>query len=94
MDQDCVEVNLEKGLLTEILLTMGKWKHFQVLDYEQIPFKCKFFMSMEILRGIVRKSSSKPCRNPNMDKMNKPISGKLKKMAEVKKGKWILENAK
>jgi hypothetical protein len=36
----CVEVNLEKGLLEAIKLSLGEWSHIQELDYEQIPFKC------------------------------------------------------
>ena len=38
----CVEVNLEKGLLEALKLTLGDWSHIQELDYEQIPFKCNF----------------------------------------------------
>lgn len=34
-----VEFDLEKGLPTEINLTMRDWKHSQVLDYEKLPFK-------------------------------------------------------
>ena len=37
-----VEVNLEKGLLEALKLTLGEWSHIQDLDYEQIPFKCNF----------------------------------------------------
>ena len=37
----CVEVDLEAGLLEAIKLTVGNWFHFQKLDYEQLPFKCR-----------------------------------------------------
>jgi hypothetical protein len=37
----CVEVDLEKGLLEAIQLTLDYWKHIQPVDYEQLPFKCK-----------------------------------------------------
>ena len=37
----CVEVDLEAGLPEAIKLTMGNWSHFQNLDYEQLPFKCR-----------------------------------------------------
>ena len=30
----CVEVNLEKGLLEALKLTLGDWSHIQELDYE------------------------------------------------------------
>ena len=37
----CVEVDLEAGLPEAIKLTVGNWSHFQRLDYEQLPFKCR-----------------------------------------------------
>ena len=37
----CVEVGLEAGLPEAIKLTVGNWSHFQKLDYEQLPFKCR-----------------------------------------------------
>ena len=39
----CVEVDLEEGVLEAIKLTVAEWTHTQVLDYEQIPFKCWHF---------------------------------------------------
>ena len=36
-----VEVDLEKGLLEAINLSMEECNHLQVVDYEQISFKCK-----------------------------------------------------
>ena len=38
----CVEVDLETGLLEAINLTVVEWSYTQELDYEQIPFKCRF----------------------------------------------------
>ena len=38
----CVEVDLEKGLPKAIMLSIDGWNHLQTVDYEQIPFKCKF----------------------------------------------------
>ena len=38
----CVEVELEIGLPEAIKLTVADWSHIQELDYEQIPFKCRF----------------------------------------------------
>ena len=38
----CVEVDLETGLSEEINLIVVEWSHIQELDYEQIPFKCRF----------------------------------------------------
>jgi hypothetical protein len=37
----CVEVDLEAGLPEAIKLSVGSWSHFQKLDYEQLPFKCR-----------------------------------------------------
>ena len=37
----CAEVDLEKGLLEVVKLTMDGWNHLQKLDYEQIHFKYK-----------------------------------------------------
>ena len=37
----CVEVDLEAGLPEAIKLTVKGWQHFQQLDYEQLPFKCR-----------------------------------------------------
>ena len=35
----CVEVDLEKGFLESIRLTLDGWSHIQQLDYKTIPFK-------------------------------------------------------
>eukprot|EP00253_Pinus_taeda_P008795 PITA_08795 len=37
----CVEVDLEVGLPEATKLTVGDWHHFQKLDYEKLPFKCR-----------------------------------------------------
>jgi hypothetical protein len=37
----CVEVDLEVGLPEAIKIKVGSWTHVQVLDYEQLPFKCR-----------------------------------------------------
>lgn len=37
----CVEINLEKGILEAIAITLDNWQHIQQLDYEQLSFKCK-----------------------------------------------------
>ena len=39
----CIEVDLEPGLPKEIKLVIGEWHHFQKLDYEQLPFKCRHY---------------------------------------------------
>ena len=37
----CVEVDLEASLPEAIKLVIWEWCHFQKLDYEQMPFKCR-----------------------------------------------------
>jgi hypothetical protein len=37
----CVEVDLEAGLPEAVKLTVGSWTHYQKLDYEHLPFKCR-----------------------------------------------------
>jgi hypothetical protein len=37
----CVEVDLEVGLPEAIKINVGSWTHVQMLDYEQLPFKCR-----------------------------------------------------
>ena len=38
-----VEFDLEDGLPEAVKLKVGDWHHFQKLDYEQLPFKCRNF---------------------------------------------------
>ena len=38
----CVEVYLEIGLPEAIKLTVVEWSHIQYLDYEQLPFNCRY----------------------------------------------------
>ena len=38
----CIEFDLEIGLHEANKLTIAEWSHIQELDYEQIPFKCRF----------------------------------------------------
>ena len=37
----CVEVDLEASLPEAIKLKVKGWQHYQQLDYEQLPFKCR-----------------------------------------------------
>jgi hypothetical protein len=45
--QICVEVDLKKGLLEAIQLTLDNWSYIQKVDYEQFPFKCKTWHEYE-----------------------------------------------
>ena len=53
----CVEVDLEVGLPEAIKLTVGNWSHFQKLDYEQFPFKCR---GCQEYRHFIRNCPKKP----------------------------------
>ena len=53
----CIEVDLEAGLLEAMKLTVGNWSHFQNLDYEHLPFKCKGFHEYE---HFIRNCPKKP----------------------------------
>jgi hypothetical protein len=37
-----VEVDLEVGLLEAIKIKVADWSYIQELDYEQLPFKCRY----------------------------------------------------
>jgi hypothetical protein len=39
----CVELDLEKGLLKAIQLTLNDCSYIQQVDYEKLPFKCKAY---------------------------------------------------
>jgi hypothetical protein len=56
-----VEVDLEKGLLEAIQLTLDNWSYIQQVDYEQIPFKCKACHEYgHFAKNSPRAKSSKP----------------------------------
>jgi hypothetical protein len=38
----CVEVDLEVGLPKAIQLKVADWSYIQELNYEQLPFKCRY----------------------------------------------------
>ena len=37
----CVEFNLEAGLPEAVKISLGSWSHYQKVDYEHLPFKCR-----------------------------------------------------
>jgi len=39
----CIEVDFEKGISKAIELFLDGWTHVQWRDYEQLPFKWKYF---------------------------------------------------
>ena len=78
----CVEVDLEAGLPKAIKLTVGNWSHYQRLDYEHLPFKCRgcheyghfihnFPKNPEVhhdkVEGWKKVNRSKPKNHPGLD---------------------------
>lgn len=61
-----VEVDLEKGILEAILISLDNWQLVQQLDYKQLPFKCKVCHEY----GHFVKNCKK-VDNPNSSGMNK-----------------------
>ena len=61
--QICVEFDLEKGMPESIMLSIDGWNHLQIVDYEQIPFKCKYCHEY----GYFAKSCPKKFDKPNFE---------------------------
>jgi hypothetical protein len=38
-----VKIDLEKGLLEVVLLTLDNWSHLQLVDFDNFSFKCKTY---------------------------------------------------
>jgi len=55
--RSCLDVDLEEGLPEAIKLMVVDWSHIQVLDYEQLPFKCRHFHSDEHFAKHSKKKS-------------------------------------
>ena len=67
----CVEVNLEKRLLEEIILSNGGWKKTQTPNYEKISFKWKlcheyghFAKNCKLSKGSSDKSQGDQWQEP------------------------------
>lgn len=54
----CVQVDLEKGLPLEIMLTLGGQNYFQTLDYEQILSTCRHYQEYGHFTKDCKKSTS------------------------------------
>ena len=71
-----VEVDLEAGLSEAVKLIVGEWHHYQKLDYEQLPFKCRIYHE----HGHFQRNCPKA---PTGDKVDE------EGWKEIKKGKAI-----
>lgn len=56
----CVEVDVEKGILKAVLISLDNWQHVQELNHEQLPFKCKICHKFEHLAKNCKKMDSNP----------------------------------
>ena len=72
----CVEVDLEKGLPKSIILSIDGWNHLQTMDYEQIPFKCKYFHEYGHFAKSCPKKPKKPISDSPQDEGLNVASGK------------------
>jgi hypothetical protein len=59
----CIEVDLEVGLPEAIQLKVADWSHIQELDYEQLPFKCRYCHGYNILPDIAKRRSRRRWRS-------------------------------
>jgi hypothetical protein len=53
-----VEVELKKGLLKVVMISLDNWKHLQQLDFEQLPFKCKVCHEYKHFAKYCKKANS------------------------------------
>jgi len=60
-------VDLEKGLLEAIRLTLDNWSYIQLVDYEQFPFKCKIFHEYGHFARSFPKKIPEPTTTGNID---------------------------
>jgi len=76
----CVEVNLEAGLPEAVKLKVGTWTHFQKVDYEHLPFKCRLCQE----HGHFQRNCPK---NQSMDKEEAEGWHKVKRNKPASKSK-------
>lgn len=80
---------MEIGLPEAIKLTVADWMYIQELDYEQLPFKCRYCHGYGILPRIVKKKGEKeeeiakdnqwiPAHKPKAAKQTNRAKGKGK----------------
>jgi hypothetical protein len=56
----CVKVDLEKGILEAMVISLDNWQHVQQLDYKQLPFKCKIYHEYGHFARNCKKADSSP----------------------------------
>ena len=76
----CVEVDLEKGLLEAINISIEGWNHLQTVGYEQIPFKCKYCLEY----GHFAKPCPKKPKKPNSEDNHEEIWNVASRKKSVK----------
>jgi len=63
----CVEVDLEKGILEEVMISLDNWKHLQQLDYKHLPCKCKSFHEYGNFKKYCKKTRNPPNSNEGVE---------------------------
>jgi len=74
-----MEVDLEEGLPEAIKIKVGSWSHVQILDYEQLSFKCK---KCHVYGNFARSCPT----NPEPEKGNEDGWNKVRRTRANQKG--------
>eukprot|EP00253_Pinus_taeda_P023673 PITA_23673 len=64
----CVEVDLEVGLPEVIKIKVSSWSHVQILDYEQLTFKCN-------IQANAQRHPTKKAQENKFDPVSQPTEG-------------------
>ena len=83
----CVKVDLDTGLLEAINLTVTEWSHIQELDYEQIPFKCRFCHGYGHFSWNCKKKSEEEIENEKDKQWTQVQKAGSSNQGPIKKGK-------
>ena len=78
---------MEIGLPEAINLTVTEWSHIQELDYEQIPFKCRFFHGYGHFARNCKKKAEEEIENEKDDQWTQVQKAGNTNQGPRKKGK-------
>ena len=81
-----MEVDLELGLPEAINLKVSYWSHIQELDYQQIPFKCRYFHEHGHFARYCKKKAEEETKK-NKDQWIQPQKFASSRLNNKKKGK-------
>jgi hypothetical protein len=86
----CVEVDLEEGLPESIKLTVVHWSYIQVLEYEQLSFKCQHFHNYGHFAKRCKKKAAEEVENSKGEQWTPIQKSTLAKQNIKTKGKGVL----